>query len=202
MVKELGLIDPFVLSKRLAACPGVVESVSAYESVAVYVDPTIFTLGQFEDALSSLPSLIDGEAGKTIEIPVAYELGLDFENVCRLLGLSKDEFIRLHSGVEYRCCAIGFSPGFPYLGYLPRELSGLGRMPEPRVRVPAGSIGITGNQTGIYPQDTPGGWHLIGQTPCVIANIEDAFFPISAGDIVRFVPISVEEFGRLEGTRL
>jgi KipI family sensor histidine kinase inhibitor len=84
--------------------------------------------------------------------------------------------------------------GFPYAGYLPRELSGLPRRDEPRLQVPAGSVAIAGRQTGIYPRESPGGWHLLGRTPLRIVDPEHECFPIRAGDRIRFQPIQLKEF--------
>ena len=98
--------------------------------------------------------------------------------------------------------AVGFLPGFPYAGPLAPELSGLARRAEPRERVAAGTVAIAGSQTGIYPQDSPGGWHLIGRTPLTIADASDGFFPIAAGDRLRFEPIPEAEHRARLGERL
>ena len=101
--------------------------------------------------------------------------------------------------------AVGFLPGFPYAGYLPDALSGLGRRAAPRVRVPAGSVAIAGRQTGVYPSESPGGWHLIGRTPLRIVDVEGGHFPIRAGDRIRFRPIAVwpgERTNRVPVSRL
>jgi inhibitor of KinA len=98
--------------------------------------------------------------------------------------------------------AIGFVPGFPYLGYLPTELCGVGRLPSPRVRVEPGSVGLTGRQTGIYPLPRPGGWNLIGRTPLTIVDVASGFFPLRVGDSVRFERIDEKGYRELEGERL
>src|SRR5262249_49584811 len=131
--------------------------------------------------------------GKRIAIPVLYD-GADLDAVAARLNLSQDQVIALHSGVEYHVFAIGFLPGFPYAGYLPPALSGLPRREAPPLRVPAGSIGIAGRQTGIYPRESPGGWHLLGRTPLCIADPDEGSFPIRAGDRIRFAAISLAEF--------
>lgn len=110
--------------------------------------------------------------------------------------------IALHTSVEYSVHAIGFLPGFPYAGELPAALAGLPRRETPRLRVPAGSVAIAGRQTAIYPRDSPGGWHLLGRTPLCIADPEDGYFPIGAGDRLRFEPISVSEFEARRHDRL
>ena len=117
-------------------------------------------------------------------------------------GLATDDVIRLHTGTEYMVYAIGFCPGFPYLGYLPRELCGLPRLPAPRLRVEAGSVGLTGRQTGIYTLPRPGGWNLVGRTPLVLVDVAAGYFPLRTGDRVRFARIDEAEYRRLEGERL
>src|SRR5205807_4427751 len=98
--------------------------------------------------------------------------------------------------------AIGFCPGFPYLGYLPASLSDVPRLPVPRLRVEAGSVGLTGRQTGIYTEARPGGWNLIGRTPLQLVDVADGYFPLRTGDRVRFTRIDEAEFRRLLGQRL
>ena len=98
--------------------------------------------------------------------------------------------------------AIGFLPGFPDAGYLPEGLGGLPRREPPRLRVPAGSVAIAGRQTGVYPGESPGGWHLIGRTPLRIVDVERGRFPIRAGDRLRFVPIDAGEFAARRGEPL
>src|SRR5436305_14219057 len=113
-----------------------------------------------------------------------------------------DEVIRLHSETVYSVYAIGFCPGFPYLGYLPERLCGVPRLESPRLRVKAGSVGLTGRQTGIYPEPRPGGWNLVGRTPLVLVDVADGYFPLRTGDRVRFTRIDAAEYRRLKGERL
>ena len=110
--------------------------------------------------------------------------------------------IALHSGTEYTVYAIGFCPGFPYLGYLPEALCGVPRLPSPRLRVPPGSVGLTGRQTGIYPLPRPGGWNLIGRTPLILVDPAAGYFPLRVGDRVHFHRIGEAEYRRREGDRL
>jgi inhibitor of KinA len=98
--------------------------------------------------------------------------------------------------------AVGFVPGFPYLGYLPPELCGVGRLGSPRLRVEAGSVGLTGRQTGVYPLPRPGGWNLIGRTPLVLVDVAAGFFPLRVGDRVQFARIDERRYRELEGERL
>jgi len=132
-----------------------------------------------------------------IEIPVCYggECGPDLEEVAHASGLAVDEVVSLHSRVTYHVHAIGFTPGFPYLAGLDEKLH-MPRRATPRVSVPAGSVGIGGKQTGVYPVSSPGGWQLIGRTPRRLFNVEHR--PpalLHVGDRVRFRPISEQEFG-------
>lgn len=135
-------------------------------------------------------------------IPVCYERGLDLAHVASLTGLATEAIIALHLGTEYHVHAIGFIPGFPYMGYLPEALCGIPRLDSPRIEVPPGSVGITGRQTAIYPLPRPGGWCLIGQTPLTLVDVADAFFPIAVGDRVTFTRIDTGEYDRRVGERL
>ncbi|HVS39572.1 MAG TPA: carboxyltransferase domain-containing protein, partial [Gemmataceae bacterium] len=144
----------------------------------------------------------DADLGKRRVIPCCYALQLDLERVAQRLGLAPEEVVRQHAGVEYVVYAVGFSPGFPYLGYLPDPLCGVPRLETPRVRVEAGSVGMTGRQTGVYPEARPGGWNLIGRTPLQLVDVADGYFPLRTGDRVRFEPIGEAEFQRLLGKRL
>jgi inhibitor of KinA len=127
---------------------------------------------------------------------------LDLDRVVRHTGLAADEVIRCHMETEYTVYAIGFCPGFPYLGYLPPQLAGVPRLDNPRLQVEAGYVGLTGRQTGIYTQTRPGGWNLIGRTPLQLVHVADGYFPLRTGDRVRFVRIDTSEFDRLKGQRL
>jgi KipI family sensor histidine kinase inhibitor len=186
-------------SVRRRRFAGVTDVVLAYDSAAVYADPDRADLAALEDRLRALPPLPEAEAqGRSIAIPVLYD-GEDLDEVGRRLGLARAEVVARHSAGEYHVFAIGFLPGFPYAGYLPEKLAGLPRRDAPRARVPAGSVAIVGRQTGVYPQDSPGGWHLIGRTPLRIVDVEAGAFPIRAGDRIRFVPIGPGEFEALRG---
>jgi len=181
------------------AMPELLDVVPSYGSVGLYFsrEPS---LSSIESIVASAPLV--AESGRLHEIPVCYEMGEDLSEVASLLGLSSSEVSSLHSGETYRCAALGFKPGFAYLERLPAALCGLPRRPSPRVRVPAGSLAITGSQTAVYPIESPGGWWLIGKTPLTLVDLEDDYFPISAGDTVRFRPIGSDEFLELEGQRL
>jgi KipI family sensor histidine kinase inhibitor len=188
--------------------PGVIDVVLAYRTVAVYADPDRVDLSRLESDLRAVaidPVGASGagrsRTGKRLDIPVLYD-GEDLEGVASRLGLSPVEVIALHSGVEYDVFAIGFQPGFPYAGELPDALAGLPRRESPRARVPAGSVAIVGRQTAVYPTESPGGWHLLGRTPLCIVDLDEAYFPIRAGDRIRFHSIPAEEFEARRHERL
>jgi KipI family sensor histidine kinase inhibitor len=174
--------------------PGVTDVVVAYRSAAVFADPELVDLADLERRLAAIaPSKDSRSQGKLVVIPVRYD-GADLMDVAARLKLSPAKVVELHSGREYNVFAIGFLPGFPYAGYLPPALAGLPRRDAPRLRVPAGSVAIAGLQTAIYPSESPGGWHLLGTTPLAIADFETGYFPIRAGDRIRFEPISGSQF--------
>jgi inhibitor of KinA len=181
-----------------AGLAGVDEAVASYETVGVFGDPAVMDLSQIPAALTSSTATIQTHH----RIPVCYEMGEDLEEVARRLGIPSTQVVDLHSETTYTCFAVGFSPGFPYLGYLPEPLTGVPRRAEPRVRVEPGSVAITGKQTGIYPSERPGGWAILGRTPLALVDVEDGFFPIQAGDTVSFVPIGMEEYHARKGERL
>jgi KipI family sensor histidine kinase inhibitor len=134
-----------------------------------------------------------------VEIPVCYggEFGPDIDEVAALHGISADGVIELHSSATYLVYFLGFVPGFAYLGELPKELI-TPRLATPRKKVPRGSLGIAGNQTGVYPFETPGGWRLLGRTPLAMFRTDrDVLSLLSIGDRVRFVPVSRERFVEL-----
>ena len=103
---------------------------------------------------------------------------LDLARVAERTGLPADEVIRLHQQAEYTVYAIGFCPGFPYLGYLPPPLCGVPRLEKPRIKVEAGSVGMTERQTGIYTEPRPGGWNIIGRAPLELVHVADGYFPL------------------------
>jgi inhibitor of KinA len=190
--------------RRLAA-PWLVDVVQAYHTVAVFFDLENATLAAVTHALDTLTHAgIPDAATETRlhEIPCCYEMQLDLRRVAEATGLAEDEVIHLHTGTEYTIYAIGFCPGFPYLGYLPSSLCSVPRLSAPRLRVEAGSVGLTGRQTGIYTEVRPGGWNIIGRTPLELVCVADGYFPLRTGDCVRFVRIDETEFHRLCGQRL
>ena len=137
---------------------------------------------------------------RRVEIPVCYggEFGPDLVEVCAMRGMTEAQAIELHASVEYLVYFLGFVPGFAYLGELPKELV-TPRLAAPRRRVPGGSVGIAGNQTGAYPFATPGGWRLLGRTPLRMFRADrDGLSLLSIGDRARFTPIDAHRFAALE----
>jgi inhibitor of KinA len=190
--------------RRLAA-PWLVDVVQAYRSVAVYFDLEKTTFAAATSILDDLAraGLPDVSAETHLhEIPCCYEFQLDLSRIAVTTGLKEEEVINLHVSMVYTIYAIGFCPGFPYLGYLPPPLCGVPRLQTPRLRVEAGSVGLTGRQTGIYTEARPGGWNIIGRTPLELVCVADRYFPLRTGDHVRFVRIDEAAFRRLEGQRL
>lgn len=198
---------------RRAANASTLEVVPAYTSIAVHYDPRVFASGSaLPDARSSagsaaipydrvcavIEALLRAHAGtegpspRTVEIPVRYggDDGPDLDDVARRAELDADAVVRLHAGADYTVHMIGFAPGFPYLAGLPPRIA-TPRRDSPRARVPAGSVGIAGGQTGIYPLATPGGWRLIGRTDVRLFR-PDADPPalLAVGDRVRFIPVA------------
>jgi inhibitor of KinA len=137
---------------------------------------------------------------RKVQIPVCYggEYGPDLAEVGALHGMTAEQVVELHASVEYLVYFLGFVPGFAYLGELPKELV-TSRLATPRRKVSAGSVGIAGNQTGVYPFATPGGWRVIGRTPVAMFRADrEGLSLLSIGDRVRFTPISTERFAALE----
>ncbi len=194
----------FAAAVRLANWPEVVDVVPAYTSVAVFFDLARIRQAELAARIRALPisDSSTATAGRLHDIPCCYHRGPDLNHVAGQLGISPAEVVSLHSAADYNVYAIGFCPGFPYLGYLPEALCGLPRLATPRVRVPRGSVGLTGRQTGIYPLERPGGWNLIGQTPLELVDVESDYFPLRVGDRIRFRAIDEAEFDRLRNSRL
>lgn len=195
-----------------APLPGVTELVPAYTTVTLFYDPVLavqagapgddifeWLVARTKERLKNPPRM-EKPKSRTMEIPVCYggEFGPDLGLVAKQAKLSPEEVIKRHSKPEYLVYLVGFAPGFPYLGGLPKELE-TPRHAKPRMVVPPGSVGIGGAQTGIYPLATPGGWNLIGRTPeKIFRPAEHPPVLLRAGDRVRFKAITAEEFAKWE----
>jgi KipI family sensor histidine kinase inhibitor len=196
----------FNLARSIEAeeLPAIVELVPTYRSLLVSYDPLV---SQYEEmfvllselAANSQMGLRETTEPTIIELPVVYggEDGRDLDAVAEHAGLSTQEVIDIHSGIDYHVYMIGFAPGFPYLGGLDERIA-TPRLKTPRISIPAGSVGIAESQTGVYPNASPGGWQLIGRTNVPLFDMtESSPSLIRPGARVRFVP--VESHGSYDG---
>jgi KipI family sensor histidine kinase inhibitor len=195
------------LAAALRAQPlqGLIDLVPAYASLALHFDPLRVDASKVADWLRAAQRRLKddtqpADTPRRVEIPVCYggDYGPDLSEVANQLGLTEAEIIARHSGGDYIVAMLGFLPGFPYLLGLDPSLA-VPRLATPRAEVKAGSVGIGGAQTGIYPQSSPGGWRLIGRTP---ESLFDARRTppslLQPGDRVRFVAIDPGEFKMLQ----
>ncbi|ACV25981.1 5-oxoprolinase subunit PxpB [Kangiella koreensis] len=189
-------------SIRQSSPTGFIELVPAYNSLLVILEPLEF---QPEQALSQVKTAIDQAkpvsvgSSRTIEIPVCYDARVaeDIDYVADYCGMSVEQLIEAHSSQDYTVYMLGFLPGFLYLGGLEERLH-CPRRDNPRTKIEAGSVGIGGSQTGIYPIASPGGWQIIGRTPMIMLDVTKSPPAVASPlDKVRFVPISYEEFEKL-----
>jgi inhibitor of KinA len=203
------------ISRYLADHPftGMIEHVPAYTTIAVYYDPVVLAGNSrreppydracqaISDLLGAVPEAPTGDT-PLHEIPVCYggELGPDLPRVAEHNRLTQEQVVEIHTTPIYRVYLIGFSPGFPYLGGMSDRLS-TPRQATPRIAVPAGSVGIAGIQTGIYPIESPGGWQLIGRTPTLLFDPRRSPAALlSMGDRVRFRSVSAGQYEEIKRT--
>ncbi len=187
---------------------GFVETVPAYNSLAVYYNPleiekddlsksiqdNVITL--LKEQIKNLQSEAAAINSTIVEIPVCYddEFGIDLPELSKTLNLSTEEIIKLHSSKTYKVYMLGFTPGFGYMGIVDEKII-TRRKKQPRLKVEAGSVAIAGNQTGIYPLQTPGGWNIIGKTTLKLFDkTKEQPFLLKAGYEVKFIAITKEEF--------
>lgn len=168
---------------------GVVDVVPGYRTVLV----TTQEPGQLAAVREALPGLplpgLDVARGRRVEVPVVYD-GQDLPEICRLTGLTAGDVVARHTAPEYVVAFLGFAPGFPYLVGLDPALH-VPRRATPRTAVPAGSVGLAGGQTGVYPRATPGGWQLLGRTAVVLFDADrEPPALLAPGDRLRFVAVS------------
>ncbi len=178
---------------------GIVEIIPSYHSLLIIYDPVFIQPCELKSTVVELEARLDKtavEPGRVVEIPVCYggEFGPDIQDIGGSYALCLSDIVRLHSEPEYLIYMVGFTPGFPFLGGLHKKLF-TPRLKTPRLVVPQGSVGIANDQTGMYPVASPGGWRIIGRTPLkLFAPRRKNPFLYRAGDKIRFVPISKEEF--------
>jgi len=178
-----------------AVIRGIEETVPTYRSLLVRYDPVKTSYDQLVLQIRNFERLVEkpnlAAAGKTATIPVVYggEYGPDLGYVAQYHGLTEEQAVKLHSGRKYRVYMLGFVAGFPYLGEVADEIA-TPRLETPKLKVPAGSVGIAEKQTGIYPCEAPGGWRIIGRTPLRLFNPQqEPPALLEPGDIVKFEPI-------------
>ena len=189
-------------TKAIEKIEGVIEVLPTYRSITIFYRPDQIT---YDELVTKLQTIKEGnEEGdslsRRIEIPTVYggEYGPDLAYVAQHASLSEEEVIRIHTGTDYLVYMLGFSPGFTYLGGLDERIA-TPRLESPRVKIPAGSVGIAGSQTGMYPSESPGGWQLIGRTPLKLYDPEkEPPVFIQAGDYIRYVAITESEYAEIE----
>lgn len=178
---------------------GINEVVPTYRSLMIHYNPLIIeyeeliiTLNRIEENASNIELTLP----QIIEIPVLYggKYGPDIENVAKHNNIDVEEVIKIHTSAEYLIYMLGFTPGFPYLGGMDKRIA-TPRLKSPRTKIPAGSVGIAGEQTGIYPVQSPGGWQLIGSTPIELFNHErENPILLKSGNYIVFKSIDEEEY--------
>ncbi len=180
----------------------IVDIIPAYHTVTVGYDclkNDYRKLVQEIEEILSQTSADKDDQRDVVEIPVCYEepYGLDIEEVCQIHNISREELIKRHTAPEYLVYMVGFTPGFPYLGGMDESLA-TPRKKEPRSKLPAGSVGIAGSQTGVYPIESPGGWQIIGRTPLKLFDPyrEDPVM-IKSGQYIKYVSISAQDYEKL-----
>ncbi len=198
-----GKITSLVQLMKEQHIEGVVDMIPAFCTLLVNYDPRVITYEEIRDRMEKLLKIetrASESRRRVYEIPVCYggEYGPDIENIAEHAGLSVEEVIRIHSSRDYLIYMLGFLPGFCYLGGLDERIH-TPRLANPRIKINAGSVGIGGSQTGIYPLDSPGGWQLMGMTPVKTYDPEREIpILVEAGDYIRFVPVDESEYKRVK----
>ncbi|MEH0156609.1 5-oxoprolinase subunit PxpB [Limibacter armeniacum] len=187
--------------EKLLPIDGIIELIPSYNSVTIIYNPMYVS---YDSALDYLPTECLDEntssSSNTIEIPVCYDyrFGMDLQEVASLNRLSVEEVIQIHTSGTYKVYMLGFMPGFMYLGGLNEKIT-CPRKQQPRQKVYQGSVGIAGNQTGIYPMESPAGWQIIGRTPIAIFSpFSNPHTLAKQGDLIKFKSITVEEFEEIQ----
>jgi KipI family sensor histidine kinase inhibitor len=212
IVVEFGdRIDPAInrrvrelcLALDRARVDGVSDLVPTYRSLLVNYDPRVTRFDALRERLADIETSLAATPvppPRVVEVPTSYggEFGPDLPFVAEHAGLTADEVVAIHSSAHYLVYMMGFSPGFTYLGGMSERIAAP-RLKTPRTAIPAGSVGIAQQQTGIYPVESPGGWQLIGRTP--VRLFDPSHKPpviVEAGDYIKFVPVNRDEYQRIE----
>lgn len=184
---------------------GIKDLLPTYRSIIIYYNPLVLSFNEIKKLIEEnckFENKVEEKIEKEIvEIPVLYggEYGPDIENIANHNKLSVEDVIKIHTSGEYLIYMLGFTPGFPYLGGMSKEIV-TPRLKEPRTKIPAGSVGIAGEQTGVYPIESPGGWQLLGRSPLNFFNPKsEKPFLLKAGQYIKFISIKEEEFLKLKG---
>lgn len=203
--EQASLIGSLCEKIRLEFSVGVVEVVPSYTSIMIEFNLLKISYADLEAGLTALLSCFKQTAQeiqqRIIELPVYYhaDVAPDLQQLAEVKGLSVQQVIDIHCQTDYTVCAIGFSPGFAFLGSVDQRIV-MPRHASPRLKIPAGSVGIADQQTAVYPDDSPGGWQIIGNCPITLFSPErEPMMPFSVGDTVRFKPVSLEEFTQQGG---
>ena len=181
---------------------GIYETVPTYCALTIHYAPEVIRYEELHAQLAQLLSSdhrVSALSTLIMEIPVCYggEFGPDLEYVAEHNHLSVDDVIRIHSEGDYLIYMLGFTPGFSYLGGMDKRIA-TPRLKDPRLFIPAGSVGVAGDQTGIYPIDSPGGWQIIGRSPVRLYDADrDVPILLDAGMHVKFIPIDLTEYNRI-----
>ena len=196
-------IRAFKIAVEKSDIPGIVETVPTYRSLLVHYRPEVIGFREITEKFDKLMGSLSGiqiPPPTVIEIPVLYggEMGPDTENVAEHNHKTVDEVIKIHTSEEYLIYMLGFIAGFPYLGGMSKEIA-TPRLKNPRVKIEGGSVGIAGEQTGIYPVASPGGWQLIGRTPLKLYDADrEKPVLLEAGQYIKFCAVTEEEYRRIE----
>lgn len=187
-------INGFMAALESAGIDGITECVPSYTTVAIYYYPEKIDYSTLCQKINTIePAFATEQDTLVYKVPVLFN-GLDLQFIAETHQFTESEVVRLHTAPDYKIHMMGFMPGFPYLGGLPETLA-TPRLPQPRQKVPAGAVGIGGSQTGIYPDESPSGWRILGVTPLKLFDIDrvDPFL-FSPGHYIKFYPIGTDEY--------
>ncbi|WP_346798326.1 5-oxoprolinase subunit PxpB [Halomonas sp. Bachu 37] len=206
-IEETNVAWLSALAKRCEAAFGkaLVDLIPSYTTLLVIFDPFTLAPGQAREVLASLLATLEPGtslgSGKIKEVPVCYDVrfAADLPRVAERAGMELQAVIDCHSDKLYRVFALGFAPGFAFMGSVDSRIE-TPRLETPRQRIPAGSVALAGRQTAAYPLVSPGGWNILGRTPATLFDRHrQGFSLLQVGDRVRFIPLSFGEYKKLGG---